>query len=135
MHRLHRSLARRLVIVVAVACLAFAQTAAAAYACARSAMLDGSWLGALVETEAPCPMHVAGAAADEAPRAPSNLCEVHCQTPSMPDAGPDIGLPAAIVATHPVARLAHDTTTLAARPPVPRSAAPPRALLTTRLLI
>jgi hypothetical protein len=135
MHRRQRPLARRFVIIVAVACFAFAQTAAAAYACARLAMSSTTWLGALVETQTPCSMHVASAEGDQTPSAPSNLCEVHCQTPSMPDAGPDIGAPAAIVAMHPVAAVLFDTTTLAARPPVPRSAAPPPALLTMRLLI
>lgn len=132
--RTHRLLARRIVIIVALACLTFAQTAAAAYVCARLAFVEGSSMVSLVGADAPCPMHASSADRETMP-GPTNLCEVHCQTPSLPDAGPDIGLPTAIVASHPAAQLAFAPLTLASKAFVPHSAAPPRAALTMRLLI
>jgi hypothetical protein len=118
------------------ACLLFAQTAAVAFACSRGEAMD------VTETSAttPCAAHLA----DDAPAAvggdgllaQGNVCEVHCQTASLPDGGA-LDLPSAVV----IARWEIPASATAADPSAPaseieaRSAAPPLLALLPRLLI
>jgi hypothetical protein len=118
------------------ACLLFAQTAAAAYACSRADVA-----AATAEVAAPpCSGHIA----DDGPAGPQgdgalaqgNVCEVHCQTASLPDGGA-LDLPAIVV----VARWEIPASTMAPDPSTPaseieaRSAAPPLLALLPRLLL
>ncbi len=118
------------------ACLLFAQSAAVAFACSRGE--------AMVVAEAaattPCAAHLA---ADD-PAAPDgygllaqgNVCEVHCQTASLPDGGA-FDLPSIVV----VARWEIPASAIEPDPAAPaseieaRSAAPPLLALLPRLLI
>jgi hypothetical protein len=118
------------------ACLLFAQSAAVALACSRGE--------AMVVAEAaattPCAAHLA--AGDPAVvdgsglLAQGNVCEVHCQTASLPDGGA-LDLPSIVV----VARWEIPATAMVLDPSVPaseieaRSAAPPLLVLLPRLLI
>jgi hypothetical protein len=118
------------------ACLLFAQTAAVAYACSRSE--------AMVVAEAaattPCAAHLAAddpAVGDrDGLLAQGNVCEVHCQTASLPDGGA-FDLPSIVV----VARWEIPASAIEPGPAVPaseieaRSAAPPLLDLLPRLLI
>jgi hypothetical protein len=130
---------RRLVRIYAwlvAVCLLFAQSAAIAYACPRGeAMLDATAVEAT-----PCAQHVA-TADDAAPPAsgvfaPGNVCEVHCQTPSLPDGGA-MDLPSIVVATAwlvPARPVASGSASPASDIEA-RSAAPPFLALFARLLI
>ena len=131
---LSRRLKRTLSWFVA-ACLLFAQTAAIAYACPR-----GEALVAAEAAATPCAQHLAGgpgtAGADVGLLAAGNVCEVHCQTPSLPDGGA-FDLPAMVVAASwevPAPAVAPDPAA-----PAPeleaRSAAPPLLSFFPRLLI
>ena len=118
------------------ACLLLAQSAAVALACSRGE--------AMVVAEAaattPCAAHLAAgdpAVADgNGVLAPGNVCEVHCQTASLPDSGA-FDLPSIVV----VARWEIPATTMVLDPSAPvseieaRSAAPPLLVLLPRLLI
>ena len=118
------------------ACLLFAQTAAVAFACSRGE--------AMVVTEAsattPCAAHLAAdapaAVGGDGLLAQGNVCEVHCQTASLPDGGA-LDLPSIVV----VARWEIPASTMAPDPCTPaseieaRSAAPPLLALLPRLLI
>ena len=131
---LSRRLKRTLSWLVA-ACLLFAQTAAIAYACPR-----GEAMVAAEAATTPCAQHLAPdpgtAPAGGGLLAAGNVCEVHCQTPSLPDVGA-FDLPAMVVAA------AWEIPALAVAPdpaaPAPeleaRSAAPPLLSLLPRLLI
>ena len=116
------------------ACLLFAQTAAVAFACSRGE--------AVVVAEAaattPCAAHLAAGdpAAADGLLAQGNVCEVHCQTASLPDGGA-FDLPSIVV----VARWEIPAPAMAPDPAQPaseieaRSAAPPLLALLPRLLI
>ena len=121
---------------LAAVCLLFAQTAAAAYACSRADVA-----AATAEVAAPpCSGHIA----DDGPAGPQgdgalaqgNVCEVHCQTASLPDGG-TLDLPSIVV----VARWEIPASATAPDPSAPaseieaRSAAPPLLVLLPRLLI
>jgi hypothetical protein len=118
------------------ACLLLAQTAALAFACSRGE--------AMVVAEAaaatPCASHLAEGdpvvAEGAGLLAQGNVCEVHCQTASLPDGGA-FDLPAIVV----VARWEIPASAIAPDPAAPaseieaRSAAPPLLALLPRLLI
>lgn len=118
------------------ACLLFAQTAAVAFACARGEAVSVAEAAATT----PCAAHLA---ADD-PAAPEgdgllaqgNVCEVHCQTASLPDGGA-FDLPSVVV----VARWEIPASAIDPDPAAPaseieaRSAAPPLLALLPRLLI
>ena len=113
------------------ACVLFAQSAALAYACQRG-QADGVVAGATV---APCPEHLLDAQ-PATPIANGNVCEAHCQTASLPDAGmPDLPAPIAIAAwwlpplVERAAPVAHSDDVEA------KSAAPPPLARFARLLI
>jgi hypothetical protein len=118
------------------ACLLFAQTAAVAFACSRS---EASVIAAGPATT-PCAAHLApdepAVAAGEGLFAQGNVCEVHCQTASLPDGGA-FDLPSVVV----VARWEIPASAIAPDPSAPaseieaRSAAPPLLALLPRLLI
>jgi len=117
------------------ACLLFAQSAAVAFACSRGE--------AMVVAEAaattPCAAHLAAddpaAPVDDGLLAQGNICEVHCQTASLPDGGA-FDLPSIVV----VARWEVPASAMAPDPGAPateleaRSAAPPLLALLPRLL-
>jgi hypothetical protein len=85
---------RRLLTWTLTVCVLFAQSAALAYACQRG-QADGAAAGVTV---APCPQHLLDAE-PATPIANGNVCEAHCQTASLPDAGmPDLPAPVAIAA-------------------------------------
>jgi hypothetical protein len=118
------------------ACLLFAQTAAVAFACSRGE--------AMVVAEAaattPCAAHLAGdapvVAGDTGLFAQGNVCEVHCQTASLPDGGA-LDLPSIVVVARweiPACPMAHDPSAPASELEA-RSAAPPLLALLSRLLI
>ena len=120
--------ARRLIAWLLTVTVLLAQTAALAYACA----IDSASVEQAVT--APCPTHVVG---EKAPASPptSNLCEVHCQTPTVSDAGPSVVPAAALVALHPSPPQFRATPTLRSTPPEARGTPPPVLLRSTRLLI
>lgn len=118
------------------ACLLFAQTAAVAFACSRGEAM----VVAEASATTPCAAHLAAgdpAVVDgDGLLAQGNVCEVHCQTASLPDGGA-LDLPAIVV----VARWEIPASTMAPDPSTPaseieaRSAAPPLLALLPRLLI
>ena len=121
---------------LAAVCLLFAQTAAAAYACSRADVA-----AATAEVAAPpCSGHIA----DDGPAGPQgdgalaqgNVCEVHCQTASLPDGG-TVDLPSVVViARWEIPALAIVSGAAAPAPELEaRSAAPPLLALFPRLLI
>jgi hypothetical protein len=118
---------RRLLAWLLAAAVLFAQSAALAYACA----LEARQLAEVAA--APCPSHVAEA--QEGDQAGGNLCEVHCQTPILPDPGvtfaflPPAFEPLIVVGDAPAASLVPSS------PPEPRGAPPPVLLRTSRRLI
>jgi hypothetical protein len=130
---LSRRLKRALAWLLA-ACLMFAQTAAVAYACSR-----GEAAAAAVAAT-PCSAHLAaeGTASvqGDGQLAQGNVCEVHCQTASLPDSGA-FDLPSVVA----VARWEIPPRDVMAGVPGPtpeleaRSAAPPLLALFPRLLI
>jgi hypothetical protein len=123
----HRPFRRLTAWLLAVLVL-FAQTAAVAYACAiDAARVD-------VVTTAPCPEHI-GDQVQPASAQTGNLCEVHCQTPAVPDAGAAVAPADAIVAVHPILPLVQDAMAWRAQPPEVRGTPPPVHLRSTRLLI
>ena len=118
------------------ACLLFAQTAAVAFACSRGE--------AMVVTEAavttPCAAHLAAddpvVVNGDGILAQGNVCEVHCQTASLPDGGA-LDLPSIVVVARweiPASKMAPDPSTPASEIEA-RSAAPPLLALLPRLLI
>lgn len=127
--------ARRLLAWLLTACLLFAQTAAVAFACAR-----GDAAGVEAVASAPCAAHLASdgnqGAPSGGPLAAGNVCEVHCQSASLPD-GPLVDLPTVVV----VARWEVPAQALCASRSAPapeldaRSGAPPLLALYPRLLI
>lgn len=130
---LSRRLTRALAWLIA-ACLMFAQTAAVAYACSR-----GEAAAAVAAVAAtPCSAHlVADGPANvqgDGPLAQGNVCEVHCQTASLPDSGA-FDLPSVVA----IARWEVPPRDAATDVPAPeleaRSAAPPLLALFPRLLI
>lgn len=118
------------------ACLLFAQTAAVAFACSRGEAM----VVAEASATTPCAAHLAAgdpAVVDgDGLLAQGNVCEVHCQTASLPDGGA-LDLPSIVV----VARWEIPASTMAPDPSTPaseieaRSAAPPLLALLPRLLI
>ncbi|MDH5286843.1 MAG: hypothetical protein OEX23_09450 [Betaproteobacteria bacterium] len=124
-----RRLHRRLVAWLVAFCVVFAQSAAIAYACQRDALPDA---GAV-----PCAAHLAQQVPDDdAKLAGGNVCEVHCQVASLPDAGSaDVPAPDAVVAW----QLPLQPVALAPAAPVAdleaKSASPPPRTLYARLLI
>jgi hypothetical protein len=132
---LSRRTSRPIASLVAV-CLLFAQTAAVAFACSRGE--------AMVVTEAsattPCAAHLAAddlvVVDGDGILAQGNVCEVHCQTASLPDGGA-FDLPSVVV----VARWEIPASAIEPDPAAPaseieaRSAAPPLLALLPRLLI
>lgn len=111
-------------------CVLLAQTAALAFACDRA--LAG------VPQESPCASHVAGEASlgDVVLLAEGNVCEVHCEPASLPDAGvTDLPVPAVVIAWH------LPSEPVLASPDAPaieleaRSGSPPARTLFARLLI
>ena len=118
---------RRLIAWLLAICLLFAQTAALAYACA----LDQPSVPA--EVVAPCPAHLDDA--DVGATASGNLCEVHCQTPTVAQVQAGLDVPAAAIALHTVAVRLPDAFEFCPAPPDPLRT-PPRVLQrTSRLLI
>lgn len=126
-----RPIHRRLLAWTVAVCVLFAQSAAIAYACQR-VQADRVDTGATVT---PCPQHLLDAE-PATPIANGNVCEAHCQTASLPDAGmTDVPAPVAIAAwwLPPLVELAG--------PAVPsddidaKSAAPPPLARFARLLI
>lgn len=132
---LSRRTSRPIAWLVAV-CLLFAQTAAVAFACSRGEAA----VAAEAAATTPCAAHLAAgdpAAADvDGLLAQGNVCEVHCQTASLPDGGA-FDLPSIVV----VARWEIPASAMASDPAQPaseieaRSAAPPLLALLPRLLI
>ena len=125
---MHRRPAHRLIAWLLTVSVLLAQTAALAYACTiDSASVEQAGT-------APCPTHVVG---EEAPATPptSNLCEVHCQTPTVSDAGAPVVPVAALVALHPSVPHFRATPTLRSTTPEARGTPPPVLLRSTRLLI
>jgi len=127
---LQRRLHRRLVAWLVAFCVVFAQSAAVAYACQRPVLPEA-------DAAVPCTAHLAQQAPDDDATLPSgNVCEVHCQIASLPDAGSaDVPAPDAVVAwqlpLQPVALPpAAPVTDLEAK-----SASPPPRTLYARLLI
>jgi len=128
--------ASRPITWLVAACLLFAQTAAVAFACSRGEAMVVAESAATT----PCAAHLA---ADD-PAAPDgdglfaqgNVCEVHCQTASLPDGGA-FDLPSIVV----VARWEIPASAIEPDPAAPaseieaRSAAPPLLELLPRLLI
>lgn len=118
------------------ACLLFAQTAAVAFACSRGEPM----VVAEAAATTPCAAHLAAddpASADAGGLlAQGNVCEVHCQTASLPDGGA-FDLPSIVV----VARWQIPASAMEPDPAAPaseieaRSAAPPLLALLPRLLI
>src|SRR5688500_4531863 len=90
-HPYRRSIAWLLAI-----CLLFAQTAALAYACA----LDQGPMPVEV-SRAPCPTHLDDP--DGGTFGNGNLCEVHCQTPTVSHLQAGLDVPPAAVAPYTVA--------------------------------
>jgi hypothetical protein len=137
-HNRLMSLSRRTLRPIAwlvAACLLFAQTAAVAFACSRGEAM----LVAEAAATTPCAAHLADdpAVADgNGLLAQGNVCEVHCQTASLPDGGA-FDLPSIVV----VARWEIPASAAATDPAAPaseieaRSAAPPLLALLSRLLI
>jgi hypothetical protein len=125
----HRHPFQRIARWLLAALIVFGQSAALAHACTIGAAPRPS-VGSV-----PCPTH----APDEAPAASAhsgNLCEVHCQTPSLPEPGSTVAPAVAVVAMHPVAASSVDRAApLPERPPEVRSTPPPVHLRSTRLLI
>ena len=133
------SLSRRTLRPIAwlvAACLLFAQTAAVAFACSRGEAM----LVAEAVATTPCVTHLA---ADEPAvtdgnglLAQGNVCEVHCQTASLPDGGA-FDLPSIVVVARweiPASAMANDPVAPASEIEA-RSAAPPLLALLSRLLI
>jgi hypothetical protein len=132
---LSRRTSRSIAWLVA-ACLLLAQSAAVALACSRGE--------AMVVAEAaattPCVAHLAAGdpvvADGNGLLAQGNVCEVHCQTASLPDGGA-LDLPSIVV----VARWEIPAVAMVLDPSAPaseieaRSAAPPLLVLLPRLLI
>jgi hypothetical protein len=119
---------RRLTACLVAVLVLFAQTAAIAYACGIDAKLVAT------TTTAPCPGHLDDGADAPADRS-GNLCKIHCETPTVPDAYTSVlAAPAPVVQAYVVVRpplaLAFE-----ARRPEPRGAAPPPIVTTFRLLI
>jgi hypothetical protein len=131
--RLKRSLAWLL-----AACLLFAQTAAVAFACSRGEAAAAVAANAVAAT--PCSGHLAAEGPanvqGDGPLAQGNVCEVHCQTASLPDSGA-FDLPSVVA----IARWEVPPLDLVTGVPAPareleaRSAAPPLLALFPRLLI
>ena len=118
------------------ACLLFAQSAAVAFACSRGE--------AMVVAEAaattPCAAHLAAddpaVPAGDGLLAQGNICEVHCQTASLPDGGA-FDLPSIVVVARweiPASAMVPDASAPATELEA-RSAAPPLLALLPRLLI
>lgn len=132
---LSRRLKRALAWLLA-ACMMVAQTAAVAYACSRGEASAAAEAVAVT----PCAAHLAaeGQASVEGdgPLAKGNVCEVHCQTASLPDSGA-FDLPSVVA----VARWEVPPLDAMGGIPAPapeleaRSAAPPLLALFPRLLI
>jgi hypothetical protein len=119
---------RRPIAWLLAICLLFAQTAALAYAC----VLDQVPMPAEV-SRAPCPAHLDDV--DAGTFASGNLCEVHCQTPTVSHIQAGLDVPPAAVALHTVAPPIADAVDSRPPPPDPLRT-PPRVLLrTSRLLI
>ena len=119
---------RRPIAWLLAICVLFAQTAALVYACA----LDQAPMPAEVSL-APCPAHLDDP--DARTFGNGNLCEVHCQTPTVSHVQAGLDVPAGAVALHWVTPRLPDAIDF--RPPrhdpLPT---PPRVLLrTSRLLI
>jgi len=118
------------------ACLLFAQTAAVAFACSRAEAM----VAAEAAATTPCAAHLAAddqaVAAGDGLLAQGNVCEVHCQTASLPDGGA-LDLPSIVV----IARWEIPASAIEPGPSAPaseieaRSAAPPLLALLPRLLI
>jgi hypothetical protein len=121
----HRRASRRLIAGLMALCVLFAQSAALAYAC----KLEAGRLA--LSATAPCPSHLGDAS--DAP-SDANLCEVHCQTPTLSDADTAL-LPAILLASRPVVAELSAWRDVAPLPPDPRGAPPPLLLRTSRLLI
>lgn len=125
-----RRLHRRLVAWLVAFCVVFAQSAALAYACQRQAQPEA-------DVATPCAAHLAQQVPDAAAALPGgNVCEVHCQIASLPDAGSaDVPASDAVV----VWRLPLRPVALAPAAPVAdleaKSASPPPRTLYARLLI
>lgn len=139
-HNCTMLLSKRLTRILAwllAACLLFAQTAAAAYACSRG---DAALAASDAVTATPCSAHLGANGADgmqgNAPLAQGNVCEVHCQAASLPDSGA-VDLPSVtVVACWEVPALDLAPGASAPTPELEaRSAAPPLLALIPRLLI
>jgi hypothetical protein len=112
-------------------CLLFAQTAAIAYACQRYAS-TGSASGGHCTPD----LQAARAMTDAGAPPAANLCEVHCQSASLPD-GRDLdhAIPADVVTRwNPTWSLA-GSPTIPAVPLKARNLSPPPRTLYSRLLI
>ena len=123
----HRPL-RRLTAGLLAALVMFAQTMAIAYPCA----LDAAQPEAIVV--APCPAHV-GSEAQPGPEQTGNLCEVHCQMPTVSDAGGKLAPAVAIDSIHPALSLVDPGVRSRVRTSEARGKPPPVLLRSTRLLI
>lgn len=127
---LHRRLHRRLVGWLVAFCVAFAQSLAVAYACQLPVLPEA-------DAAVPCTVHLAQQVADDdGVLANGNVCEVHCQIASLPDAGAaDVPAPDTVVAW----QLPLQPVALAPAAPnadlEAKSASPPPRTLYARLLI
>jgi hypothetical protein len=126
-----RRLHRRIVAVLLAFCVLVAQSLAVVYACERPASLDEA-------PAVPCMSHMddGGRTAPGVPLANGNVCAVHCEAVSLPDAGaPSVPMPVAVVAW----RLPDAPLAPASAGPVAdvdaRSSSPPPRTLFARLLI
>ena len=131
---LSRRLTRTFAWLVA-ACLLFAQSAAIAFACPRGEAAGAAKSAAVT----PCAGHLAAGdatLADGGLLAKGNVCEVHCQTPSLPDSGA-VDLPSiVVVASWEIPEhLPAPCPVASASELEARSAAPPLLALLPRLLI
>jgi hypothetical protein len=141
---MRRSL-RRLVALLGILGISFAQFAAAANACVLDDLSGHARGAAAVAAVAPGPAggpevehHCGGHSPAPTPALPgSNLCEVHCSDAATPAVAPD--LPAVTLAVLPAPTIALAALAATASPPpaetLARAAAPPIVIAFGRLLI
>lgn len=122
---------RRLTAWLLAFCLLFAQTAAVAYACQRHSSTENAPGGHCTPD-----LQAARAIADAGAPPAANLCEVHCQSASLPDAGNlDHAIPADVVAWRIPASSLAGSPTVPETPWEARNLSPPPRTLYSRLLI
>jgi hypothetical protein len=131
MRRRHGHAHCRLTAWLLALCLLFSQTAAIAYACQRQSSTESA-------PGEHCTAHLqaAQAIADAGAPPAANLCEVHCQSASLPDASTfDHAIPADVVAWWIPASALAGSPTITAIPWDAKNLSPPPRTLYSRLLI